>query len=379
MSAISLLIKPASGLCNLQCKYCFYNDEMAKRVIPSFGKMTTTTSNNIIKKFLSIPNLTNITIAFQGGEPTIVGLDYFKNFINQVNLLNKNNVRVNYSLQTNGTLLDEKWCLFLKENNFLVGISLDGTAKIHNLNRLDFSNEGTFDIVYAKINLLKKYAIPFNILTVITKETTKNIKEIYSFYKKENYTYQQYIPCLDGINERKGKESFSLLPHDYEIFLKKLFDLYYNDIKKGKYVYNRYFENLFLLLLGHKPENCSMGGFCSIQYVIEGNGNTYPCDFYAIDKYLLGNINTDSIDVIDEARKNCKFIESSYYIDSKCKKCKYLFLCKTGCRRDKENNGLLSRNFFCSAYYNFLEEKLPKLVELVNLIKLGKFPTIKSD
>lgn len=374
MRSVSLLIKPASGLCNLNCKYCFYHDEMTKRENSNYGIMTNQTFKNLIETFINLPNIKLISLAFQGGEPTVAGLSFFKDAINTVNTLNKNNVKIAYSIQTNATLLNDDWAKFLHDNKFLVGVSLDGDKSCHDLYRIDNNGNGTHSTVYKKIELLKKYNVEFNILTVITKKTSKNIEAIYRYYKENGFTFQQYIPCLDPLNEKKGNKDYSLLPHDYELFLNKLFNLYYNDIKSGEYVYNRFFENLIAILLGGNPEICSMNGCCSIQYVCEANGNIYPCDFYSIDEYLLGNINQNSIAEIDDKRKELRFIEDSMNIPDKCRACKYLNLCRTGCRRDKEISGNINKNFYCSSLFNFFNKNLDKLIELAKLVIENKFP-----
>lgn len=366
MKNISVLIKPASGLCNLLCKYCFYHDEMSKRDVSSFGLMKPNTVKNIINKFLEIEDLSSISFAFQGGEPLLAGIDFYEDFIRQVNEKNKENIRVNYSIQTNGTLLNEDWVKFFKDNQFLVGLSIDGIKEIHDKYRVDEKGNNTFDLVKSKIELLNKYNVDFNILTVVTKDVAKNIDKIYNFYKNEGIIYQQYIPCLDNMNQKRGKNDYSLLPHDYEIFLNKLFDLYYKDMMSGHYVYNRYFENILLILNGQQPENCAMYGLCSIQYLIEGNGNVYPCDFYAIDRYLIGNINANTIDEINKSRVISGFIDESRIIPEKCPKCKYYKLCRAGCRRDRDEGGILGKNFFCSSYYNFLDKNLDRLKEILN-------------
>lgn len=360
MKQISILIKPASGRCNLNCKYCFYKDEINLRNDTNLGLMSLNTYELILKAFLNIPGLDTLNIAFQGGEPCLAGLDFYKQAVLIPSKIN-NYVKINYSIQTNGTLIDDNWASFFKEYHFLVGISLDGIKETHDLYRPDLKNKETFNIVLANINILKRHQVDFNILTVITKEIAKRINDIYSFYKKNNFNYVQFIPCLNTYTEN----SF-LLAHDYELFLNKLFNLYYNDIKKGHISYNRYFENLIGILLGHNPESCSMLGRCSLQYVFEANGDVYPCDFYALDDYLLGNINRSSLDDINTRAKEINFIQRSYLINQKCAQCKYFKLCRCGCLRERTAN---YKNRFCSAYYSFFDKNIDKLIELKNLIK----------
>lgn len=364
MKNISILIKPASGNCNINCKYCFYKDEMTNRNQASYGMMSIETYENILKNFFNLHDIKNINIAFQGGEPMLRGISFFQEIINIEKKINPG-IKVSYSIQTNGTLLSDEWCKFYKESNFLVGISLDGIKKTHDINRLTTTNEGTFSLVVKNIKKLKEYEINYNILTVITKDIVYNIDEIYNFYKENDFKYVQFIPCLNSLSDSKSY----LYPHDFEIFLNKLFNLYYNDIIKGNYLYNRYFENLLCILLGENPEDCSLKGNCSLQYVIEANGNVYPCDFYAIDKYYLGNINKDNIKDLNLNLIKSKFIDDSYLLNQSCSKCEYINLCRCGCRRMRNKN---YKNMYCSSYFNFFKKNYNKLIKLKNLIKSQK-------
>lgn len=368
MKSASILIKPASGLCNLNCKYCFYKDEMSNRKTNSYGFINKTTTSNILDKFLNIKDLTNLTIAFQGGEPTLIGLDYYKEFVKLAKEKNINNVNIYYTIQTNATLLNEEFAKFFSENNFLVGVSLDGTKNTNDLYRIDNNNKPVYDSILNGINLLKKYNVSFNILTVITKDVSKNINTIYKFYKDNNFKYTQYIPVLNKFNNSMC--SYSLTPHDYTIFLQKLFDLYYKDIINNNYVYNRYFENLICLILNINPEDCSLNGHCSIQFVIEANGNVYPCDFYCLDKYLLGNINTNTVEELLK-EKAIDFIKESSNLNSKCTTCKYFKLCRSGCKRYKDG---INRNYYCSSFINFFDMNLDRLIELSRIL-----PQIKRN
>lgn len=372
MAPLSLLIKPASGLCNLRCRYCFYADEMCKREVPSYGVMSEETLALVLEKAFAYAD-GRVTLAFQGGEPTLAGLDFFRSV---VKLTKKNNVRglpVQYALQTNGVLLDEDWAQFLGENHFLVGVSLDGDRELHNHNRVGVDGKGSFDTVMERIELLKRSQVDFNILTVVTAWTSGSIGKIYRFFQKNDLPYQQYIPCLDPIQEERGQADYSLTPKKYGHFLKTLFDNWYRDVKAGKFVYNRYFENLLGMLLGCPPESCGMAGQCSQQNVVEADGSVYPCDFYVLDEYCLGNLRTDSFAAIHRRREEIGFIERSRQIHPDCVACQWLEICRGGCRRDREQpDGSLGRNYFCSAYQEFFSYAMPRLEELANLARQGK-------
>lgn len=368
MPPISIMMKPASGLCNMNCDYCFYTDEASKRENASYGIMNLTTLEHIIKKTLAFAE-ENCSILFQGGEPTLAGLDFFKNVIALENKWNVNHVNIQNSIQTNGFLIDDTWAEFLHNHNFLVGLSLDGTKEVHDAYRKDSHNCGTFDKVLHTIELFKKYKVEFNILTVVTKHTTLHIKEIYSFYKDMGFEWQQYIPCLDPLNEYDANYDYSLSAADYSIFLKDLFDCWYEEAKSGHLRYVRYFIGLMNLLCRRAPGACEMNGVCSRQFVIEADGSVFPCDFYMLDEWLLGNFNHDSIEDIEKKREELHFIEESTHIDSSCKNCKWVYLCRGGCRRDRIplESGLPGKNRHCKSFQEFFEYAYPKLVEIIRL------------
>ena len=172
------------------------------------------------------------------------------------------------------------------------------------------------------IRLLERYHVDYNILTVVTAAAARNSQKISNFCKKNNLVYQQYIECLDPIGEAPGAQEYSLTPEKYETFLKGMFDAWYLERRSGNFVYNRYFENLLMLLHGQIPESCNMRGVCGKQWVIEADGSTYPCDFYALDEWLLGNINTDSLEKMEEKREELGFIRWSENLPKECKDCK---------------------------------------------------------
>jgi len=367
MQAITVMIKPSSSNCNMRCKYCFYFDEANKREIPSHGLMKQETMENIIKKIFEVVTV-QCTIAFQGGEPTLIGLDYYKEFVKCVDKYNKNSIRVDYAIQTNGYLVDSSWAEFYATHNFLVGISLDGHKDIHDLHRMDANGSGTYKKIMKATQILEAHKVEFNILTVITKQSAKDIVKIYRFFKRNNFMWQQYIPCLDPLGEEQGNQSYSLTPQIYLELLKKLFDLWYQDVISEKPVSIRFFDNLIGMMLRYPPESCGMAGICSNHYVFEADGSGYPCDFYMLDEFCLGNINQDNFEDMDVKRKELKFVEKSMMVDNDCKVCKWFQLCRGGCRRDRDDysGDELKKTYLCEAYKAFFEYSYPRLCEIAS-------------
>lgn len=364
-----MLIKPASSLCNLRCRYCFYADVAANREVPSYGMMSLETAENLVRKALA-DSVGSATFAFQGGEPTLRGLDFFRDFVAFVRKYNVKDIPIAYALQTNGFTIDDEWAAFFAENKFLLGVSLDGTVRSHNRNRIDANKEGTFKTVWSHLQILQTHGVEFNILTVVSADVARAIDKIYPFYMEKGLYYQQYIPCLDPLGEERGQYDYSLTPELYGDFLIKLFDMWAADIKRGQFVYNRFFENLVGMLKGYPPESCGMVGTCQPQLVLEADGSVYPCDFYVLDELKLGNINEDDFADFERRRNEIGFIEQSAAPDPECLQCPYAFLCRGGCRRDREpqQDEHMSLNYFCPAFKRFYAHALPVLREIASRI-----------
>ena len=372
MPPVSLMIKPASSNCNLRCKYCFYHDLASCREMPSHGMMTLDTLEDILKKAFEFADGSMVMISFQGGEPLLAGKDFFRGFAAMLPRLNTKRSAVHVGVQTNGTLIDEEWCDIFLKNRYLVGLSLDGDA-VTNVLRIDAKGEDTFDRVYSAAKMLQAKKVDFNILTVITKPVVDNISRVYSFFRKNKFKHLQFIPCLkplgipkadtpesfyengDEAENMMNAEDFHINADDYEIFLKKAFSLYTRDYIDGRYTSIRLFDNFVRLAHSQRAEQCGMNGHCTHQYVIEADGEVYPCDFYCTDEYSLGNILDTDFAKLERSPKAIKFIEESLGIEEKCKECNYYRLCKNGCKRERID---LDK---CTAYKNFFPYALPHL------------------
>lgn len=366
MPSMSLLIKPASSDCNLQCKYCFYRSIAEVRKIKSYGIMSIGSLEVIVKKALKYSDQV-CTFAFQGGEPTLVGIGFYKKLIEFEKKYNINHVKVNNALQTNGILINEEWSKFLAQNNFLVGISIDGPKDIHDSNRIDSNNKGSFSKVMDAVRLFNKFNVTYNVLCVVNAYVARHPTKIYNFFKKNKFNYLQFIPCINPLDEQWQVQEYSLDPTRYAYFLKNIFDLWYNDILMGNAISIRYFDNLVGMLMGYKTESCGMSGVCGCQFVVEADGGVYPCDFYVSDQWLLGNINDSDIEDLIVTERVKTFINDSKHIDSKCKNCKWYNLCNGGCRRLREpfQNKKPGLNRYCLSYEEFFNYSYDKLEYLV--------------
>lgn len=370
MPPVNMLIKPASSACNLRCKYCFYNAIATNRKIADTGILKDEMLEMLVIEALSYAD-GYCSFAFQGGEPTLAGISFFRKLIEFQKKYNSKNVLINNAIQTNGYIIDDEWAKFLADNNFLVGISLDGPKEIHDLNRKNPQDEGSFSKVMEAISCFNRHNVQYNILSVVTGLTARKIEKVYNFYKKNGFRYLQFIPCLEPLENERGSSDFFLSADRYAKFLCHLFDLWLADFKMGKYISIRYFDNLVHMILGRPPEACNMNGTCSIQLVVEGDGGVYPCDFYVYDKWRIGTIGKDSIAEIVSSEKAVRFIEESAVLPEKCLKCEYVALCRNGCKRDRVQAGgnQAAMNFYCDSYKAFFAHALPGLKQAAYLAR----------
>ncbi|MDF2699473.1 MAG: Anaerobic sulfatase-maturating enzyme, partial [Haloplasmataceae bacterium] len=358
------LIKPASEKCNIDCEYCFYKDISARRGTKDYGFMALDTLETIVKRAYSETEK-SVIFGFQGGEPLLVGIDYYIAFFEYIDQYNVNKIKTDISIQTNGTLINDEWAILFSKNHILIGISLDGPKEIHNIFRVDYKKNGTQLEVMNGIELLKKHHVEFNILTVISKYVARNIENIYQFFRDNHFDHIQFIEVLDRNFLQTGTERFSLNNKDYNKFLKDLFLLWYNDFNQGRYVSIRLFDVMIHKLLGNESAvPCFNKGGCQNQNIIEANGDVFSCDFYVTEDYLLGNIKREPLESILNNKQTHQFIKESVLIPHECITCKYYSLCRNGCKRYRVNH----KYYYCEAIYNFYDTHLPKLLKLAEKV-----------
>lgn len=356
-----IMVKPASGLCNMRCRYCFYADEMNHRQQASYGIMSQETMECVVRKTLA-QAAGGCTFAFQGGEPTLAGLDFYRKWLQAEEMYNEKGIPISHALQTNGSLLDQEWCDFLARHRFLVGLSVDGIRATHDAFRKGAQGEDTYFRTLEAAGRLNQTGVQFNVLTVVNSRTAPKIRRIYEQYRKMGFAWQQYIACLDPLGEKQGWQEYSLTPEAYGQFLIDLFELWEIDVKRGEQPYIRQFENYVGILLGQEPESCEQRGYCSRQTVVEADGSVYPCDFYVMDSYRLGNLVTDDWGTIEGRRRELQFSEHSLDHAQTCRQCQYFRICRGGCHRHREQPGTAEgENYFCQSYRMFFDACLPGL------------------
>lgn len=369
MPPVNVLIKPASSACNMTCAYCFYRDVASHRQEGFQGMLSPRLMEEVVAGAMEFAEH-SCSFLFQGGEPTLAGLDFYRQVVELVKKHEKPGVKVSYAIQTNAFRLDEEWCAFFKEHDFLVGVSLDGPAELHNLNRTDPAQNGTFNDVMRSVALLKKHGVTFNILCVLTGKNARSIERIYRFFRKQGLDHIQFIPCLEPLGQERGWERYHLSVEEYGEFLIRVFDLWFQDLLSGQYVSIRHIDNWLQILLGGQPEACGMVGRCSIQFVVEGDGGVYPCDFYVLDELRLGTVGENSFAEMAQSAAARQFLQCSTPVPPECARCRWYVLCRNGCRRDRLTgaDGLPGRSCYCDALQRFFRERAGRLQQAAAIL-----------
>ncbi|MDD3410848.1 MAG: radical SAM protein [Eubacteriales bacterium] len=362
MPPLTMMVKPVSGLCNMRCTYCFYADEMARRSVDVYERMSDETLENLVRRAFTYAD-GRVLLAFQGGEPTLAGAAFYRTLLRLEKKYNARHLPVQHAIQTNGLALDDELLDVLSEGHFLVGVSLDGCREIHDARRIDAGGNGTYDRALEATRRLRKKGIEYNILCVVDEAIGRRPDEVFQALKEHEYL--QFIPCLDPLDGTQSEGSLS--PETYGQFLIRMFDLYDKTLRSGRFISIRLFDDWVSMLAGYPPEECGFLGRCTPHFLVESNGNVYPCDFYALDEWKLGNVNEQSLFRIEGSPVGKSFCQTADSIDPQCLSCKWRSLCRYGCRRDREplHPGQPSLSRWCQSYQMFFEARSEAFQNLV--------------
>lgn len=365
MQSMNFLIKPVSGLCNMRCRYCFYEDETAHRETANAGVMTAELAEGFVREtFAALDTRGQVTFAFQGGEPTLAGLDYFRRFTALVDKYNTKRARVSYAIQTNGLAVDAQWAAFFAEHHFLVGLSLDGDKAIHDALRPDAADKATWNRATKALALLQKNGVEVNLLCVVSRRCAKSPVKVYHSLQKLGGAYLQFIPCLDPLEAARGSMAYSLTPELYGSFLCALFDEWYRDWKAGRYTSVRLFDDYVHLAMGLPAGSCAASGHCGAYCVVEGDGTLYPCDFYCLDAWRLGKLGDQPLQDCLNGETERRFLAQGEARPAACTACPYQPLCNGGCKRDWYADETGNHNYYCPSLRAFFAHAAPRLAEI---------------
>jgi uncharacterized protein len=344
----SLLIKPASAVCNLDCAYCFYLDREADpyKTLPG-RRMTAETLERLVDTYLfySYPNS---TFAFQGGEPTLAGLPFFQQLVEFQKQYGRDGHNISNSMQTNAILLDKDWCDLFRRYNWLLGVSLDGPQDIHDLYRYNKGGQPTWRKVVDAVELLQAEKVEFNVLCVLSQANVDRPRDVYKFFRSLGLDNIQYIPLAEF--EPGGRPMpFTINAEQYGRFLCETFDLWWPERRKVRV---RFFDNMAEALAGQKPGSCQMHETCDSYVVVEYNGDIYPCDFFVEKDWKLGNSNLDSWAEVARRARRYSFAAKKTIAHPECQICEYSSICHGGCPKFRHGPGrqFEDLDYFCRSY-----------------------------
>lgn len=362
MKQLSIMIKPASSLCNLRCRYCFYTDIASLRDVKSHGVMSVEKMQKMLQNLHSqLSPGDQITFAFQGGEPTLASLVWFQTFTEICGRWEKN-IKVNYSLQSNATTLNEDWCRHFAEHRYLIGVSLDILPQCHDENRVDSEGKGTYQRCLQAIELLNTFHVEYNVLCTLTRQIARHPQKVWNVLKEQNIQYVQFTPCLHTLASSE-KDQYALTPQRFAQFYNQLFPLWLADLQRGKYRSVKLFDDVINLMAYGVPTMCGINGICQPQLVVEADGSVYPCDFYCLDEYRLGSILENSLqELLDAALRSPAHRRTP--LPQLCHTCRYMHFCGGNCKRMQREIACTGRDQSCG-YREFLNANGAALRQIV--------------
>ncbi|MFO7955517.1 MAG: anaerobic sulfatase maturase [Candidatus Brocadiia bacterium] len=333
---LGILIKPASFDCNMACDYCYYRP--VGQLYPDAQKprMTPEIFSAVCEQYRALEP-SEIKVGWQGGEPTLMGLDFFRRAIE----VETENARAGdcwgNSLQTNGVVLNDEWCEFLAQNHFLVGLSVDGPRELNTMRRFP-NGKPVFDVTMGALELLRKHDVEHNILVVISRANVEHPDKVFQFLLDNDCHYSQFIPCTEPTGQAGGVSEHSISASEYADFMLAVFDLWIDNDDPSYYI--RRLDNWLHQFFGLPPECCEYREDCSNLVTIEWNGDVYPCDFYVTDEYRMGNVREKTLEQMLNGPEFRKFVRRAEQIPDVCDGCEWLKYCHGGCFRHREKLGI---------------------------------------
>ena len=388
--AFNLMIKPAGSLCNLDCHYCYYLDK-AEIYHGRQPRMSEQMLETLTRQYMESNDVPEVTFNWHGGEPLVMGLDFYRKAVELQRKYAGEKI-IHNTLQTNGTLITSEWADFFRENDFLIGISIDGPADIHDKFRRDKGGLPTFDKVMRGVTLLRQRGVQFNTMTTVNKASEGRGAEVYRFLKSIGSRYMQFMPVMEhvmypvdsqGRVQKKARPyivspdtpgaylaRWSVSSQGFGKFMCDIFDEWWRgDV-------GRYFVNLFDATLagycGVQPGSCAYAATCGDNLVVEHNGDVYPCDHFVYPEYFAGNIESGHLRQIASSDVQRRFgLNKRNTLPSKCFACKYVNLCHGECpkhRFSKTDSGDTGLSALCSGYYMFFEHTAPQMLQMRDAI-----------
>lgn len=389
--AFQAMAKPIGPACNLNCTYCYYLEKQKLYKDSGSFRMSEELLEKFIKQYIWVQQVNTIQFVWQGGEPTLLGLDYFK-LVVALQKKYADGKKIENAFQTNGTLLDDEWCAFFKKHNFLVGISIDGPKHVHDTFRPYRNGTPTFDHVMRGVLLLQKHQVEFNTLTVIHRYNAKYGVEIYNFLKFIGSGFLQFIPIVERRKKIEDPTTLDLVgpedpdalvtdwsvrPDEFGNFLIAVFNEWVKrDVGK---VYVLQFDSALANWVGEPAGICIFSKTCGEAVVVEHNGDVYSCDHYVYPEYKLGNIKDQTLFGLVQLEKQQKFGQNKLSgLPQQCIKCEYRFACYGECPKHRflhATDGEPGLNYLCSGYKKFFAHVDPYMQFMEDELKANRPPS----
>lgn len=371
-----IMLKPVGAKCNLDCDYCYYleKENLYEKKNPV---MSEDLLEKFIKQYIESQTMPEIMFTWHGGETLMRPLSFYKKAIELQKQYGRGR-HIDNSIQTNGTLLNDEWCKFFKENNFLVGISIDGPKEFHDEYRRDKMGRPSFHRVMRGIELLKKHEVEFNCMAVVNDYNVDYPIEFYNFFKEIGCQYIQFTPIVERIRKdntisllklataRQRADEVDLAPYTVPAdkwgnFLCAVFDEWVKE-DVGK-IFIQIFDSTLANWVGEQPGVCTMAKTCGHASAMEFNGDVYSCDHFVFPEYRLGNINSKSLTSMMYSDEQLKFGNDKFdSLPQQCRECDFLFACYGECPKNrfvKDKYGNDGLNYLCQGYYQFFSHVAP--------------------
>jgi uncharacterized protein len=374
------MAKPTGAACNMQCDYCFFLKK--EKLYPgSRFRMTDEVMESYIRQTIEAHETPQVTIAWQGGEPTLMGLDFFRRSVEVEKTYLRPGMAVENTIQTNGTLIDEEWCRFLHENGFLVGLSLDGPRELHDAYRRDRGGNSVFDRVVRAARLMQDHEVEFNVLCTVNAANSHYPLEVYRFFRDELAApYIQFIPIVerdnaDGFQEGSIVTDRSVQPEQYGRFLIEIFDEWVRrDVGR---MFVQFFDGVLASWLRGYSTLCVLRPTCGEGVALEHNGDLYSCDHYVEPRNFLGNITETPLAELVGSEKQKEFGQAKLdSLPNYCRECKYLFTCHGECPKNRVSEspeGEPGLNYLCEGLKAFFEHTEKPMQIMAELLRRGQY------
>ena len=394
MRAFHVMTKPVGPLCNLDCRYCFYLEKEGLFPSRTGRHMSNEVLERFVRDYIQCQNGPEIHFAWQGGEPTLAGLDFYRTVV-ALQRQYGDGRPIHNALQTNGTLLDDDWCRFLADERFLVGLSLDGPEHIHNRYRTDSRGTGSFAQVMRGLEKLKKHGAEFNTLTCITRESPGEAVEIYRFLKKQGVTFMQFIPIVERAGGSGEKEAgltlaappaphaeadaeavtpWSVTPKGFGRFMCSIFDEWVKaDIGR---IFVNLFDSALTAWCGEEPQLCTYARRCGQALAMEQDGGIYSCDHYVYPSHYLGNVQETALpDIVYSERQTAFGKAKEEALTEYCRRCEYLFACNGDCPKHRfirTPSGEPGLSYLCEGFRIFFAHVDPSMRAMAERVRNGR-------